>query len=173
MTVILTNAAGSIRPEVTSGSVSLIYDHLNFMWTNPLVGPNDEEFGERFVPMGNAYDEDLRIKMQAVARELDYPLTEGVYAAVLGPQFETAAEIRAFRTLGADLVGMSTVPEVIVARHCGLKVLAMSAVTNMATGVTKEPVAHDKVLVQAEIAGKTLCQLIERFLEKNKHELSE
>jgi len=173
LTVILTNAAGSLRPEVTPGNVSLIYDHLNFMWTNPLIGPNDDEFGDRFPSLENAYDENLRIKMKAVARELDYPLTEGVYAAVMGPCFETAAEIRAYRTLGVDLVGMSTVPEVIVARHCGLKVLAISAITNMATGISKEPVAHDQVLIQADIAGKKLCRLIEIFLERNKHGLSE
>ena len=143
-TLIVTNAAGGIRPTIPEGSLVAITDHINLTGTNAALGPNEPRFavvdgaGERFFDMSTAYSARLRgIAMQEAARQ-GIPLSEGVYLAVLGPSFETPAEIRAFRTLGADLVGMSTVHEVIVARHMGIEVLGLSLVTNMAAGVVAE-----------------------------------
>ena len=134
--LLLTNAAGSLRAEAPPGSLMLITDHLNFMWTNPLIGPNDDEWGERFVGLEDAYDPELRARLARIAGELGIRLHEGVYCSLLGPLFETPAEIRAYKVLGADAVGMSTVPEVIVARHAGIRVAAISAITNLAVGMS-------------------------------------
>jgi purine-nucleoside phosphorylase len=134
-TVILTNAAGGINPAFAVGDVMLLHDHINFVGLaghNPLVGPNDESFGVRFVPMTNTYDRDLRILAQAAAADAGLTLHQGVYVCVAGPVFETPAEIRMLRLLGADAVGMSTVHEVIAARHAGMRVLAFSGITNKA-----------------------------------------
>lgn len=158
--LIVTAAAGSMREEVGAGEVMMITDHLNFLPSNPLVGPNDESIGPRFVSMENAYDEEWRQIMTKVAGRMNIPLHEGVYLSLLGPSFETPAEIRAFQTLGADAVGMSVVPEVIVARHCGLRVLGMAAITNLAVGLSTEKVTHEVTLQFGEVAARKLTKLI-------------
>ena len=149
--LIVTNAAGGIRADIPQGSLVAISDHINLTGRNAAAGPNDERFacvpgaGRRFFDMSRAYSPELRKLAMAEAERQNIPLSEGVYLAVLGPSFETPAEIRAFRTLGADLVGMSTVHEVIVARHMGMEVLGLSLVTNMAAGVTGETIHHEDV----------------------------
>ncbi len=163
-TVLLTNAAGSLRPEVGPGSLMVITDHLNFQWMNPLVGPNDDAWGERFVGLEGAYDPELRRRLLALAAGLGIELHEGVYCALLGPLFETPAEIRAYRILGADAVGMSTVPEVIVARHAGLRVAAISAITNLAVGMSQEPIDHEHTLRGAAMAAAGLTRLVRAFV---------
>ena len=161
--LMLTNAAGSLRTEAGPGSLMLITDHLNLMWTNPLIGPNDDAWGERFVGLEDAYDPELRARIQRIAGELGIRLHEGVYGALLGPLFETPAEIRAYRVLGADAVGMSTVPEVIVARHAGLRVVAISAITNLAVGMSDVPIDHEQTLRGAAIAAADLTRLVRGF----------
>ena len=133
-TLVLTNACGGVREDLTPGELVLVSDHLNLQGTSPLVGPNDDTLGPRFPDMSDAYDPELRELAHAAAARIGQSLTEGVYAAWLGPAFETPAEIRMIRALGADLVGMSTVPEVLAARHMGIRCLAISCVTNMAAG---------------------------------------
>jgi xanthosine phosphorylase len=165
-TLIVTCAAGSLREDVEVGGVMMINDHINFHPGNPLVGPNDESIGPRFVSLENAYDDGLRAQMAKVAEKLNIALPEGVYISVLGPSFETPAEIRAFRTLGADAVGMSVVPEVILARHCGMRVLGMAAVTNLAVGLSKEKVTHDVTLQYGELAARKLVKLIPEFVKE-------
>jgi purine-nucleoside phosphorylase len=150
--ILLTNAAGGINPAFAQGSLVAISDHINLTGTNAALGPNEPRFaitsgaGQRFFDMTTAYSPRLRALAQQHAAQLSIPLPEGVYLAVLGPSFETPAEIRAFRTLGADLVGMSTVHETIVARHMGVEVLGLSLVTNMAAGVSGEPIDHEEVM---------------------------
>lgn len=163
-TLVVTNAAASLREEVTPGNLVAISDHINFQAINPLVGENDEDFGPRFPAMDNAYDETLRKKLKTMAKQLSIPLHEGVYVGVLGPSYETPAEIKAFRIWGADLVGMSTVPEVIIARHCGMKVVAISVVTNLACGLAQEKITHEEVLVVAKKVMQDLTQLIANFV---------
>jgi xanthosine phosphorylase len=158
--VLLTNAAGSLRPKVGPGSLVAISDHINMLGFNPLTGLNDDEVGPRFPSMAGAYDEELRVELARVAAHHDVPWREGVYLACPGPSFETPAEIRAFRTLGADLVGMSTVPEVIAARHCGLRVAAVSVVTNLAEGMSAEPLSHEQTLAEAERGGEQLRRML-------------
>ncbi len=162
--LLLTNAAGSLRLEVGPGSLMLITDHLNFMWTNPLVGPNDDAWGDRFTGLQDAYDPELRARLLRVAGELGITLHQGVYCSLLGPLFETPAEIRALRTVGADAVGMSTVPEVIVARHAGLRVAAISAITNLGVGMSDEPVDHEQTLRGAALAAEHLTRLVRGFV---------
>jgi xanthosine phosphorylase len=164
-TLVLTNAAGSLRAGIGPGRLVAISDHINMMGRNPLVGPNDEAVGPRFVGMDDAYDADLRVALQAAANVLGIDLGEGVYLAVTGPSFETPAEIRAFARLGADLVGMSTVPETIVARHCGLRVAAISCVTNLAAGMSHEPLTHEHTLAGAQRGADDLRRLLVRFAE--------
>jgi purine-nucleoside phosphorylase len=144
--LILTNAAGGINTSFAQGALMLISDHINLMGDNPLVGPNDERFGARFPDMTMAYSPRLRQAARAAAAAANIRVEEGVYIAVTGPSYETPAEIRAFRTMGADAVGMSTVPEVIVARHMGMEVAGISCITNMAAGVLPEPLVHEEVL---------------------------
>ena len=160
-TLIMTNAVGSLNKNVKSGQLVLISDHINLHPMNPLIGPNDEEFGPRFFPMDDAYDLGIRHLIQQTAKKLSISLNEGVYVSVLGPNFETPAEIRAFRQLGADVVGMSTVPEVIVARHCGLKVAVISVVTNLAAGLSDEPITHEGTVHFAAKASDHLGRLLE------------
>jgi xanthosine phosphorylase len=162
----VTNAAGSLRPEVDAGSVVVLSDHINLLPGSPMSGPNDERFGPRFFSMANAYDAELRSLIKETAAARGITLNEGVYLACPGPNFETAAEIRAFKTLGADVVGMSVVPEVIAARHCGLKVAGVSAVTNLAEGLTPFPLSHEQTLKYAAIAAKDLVTLIHSFIER-------
>jgi xanthosine phosphorylase len=164
--LILTNAAGSLRLDVGPGGLMAITDHINLTGFNVLVGPNDEAVGPRFPPMRNAYDPALLGELRATAGELGIPLAEGVYLAVSGPSFETAAEIRAFAVLGADAVGMSTVHETTLARHCGLRVLAVSAITNYAEGLSDQPLSHEQTLREAERAGGDLTRLLLGLLER-------
>ena len=148
--VILTNAAGGIKKEFTQGRLVVISDHINLQGANPLSGPNDENFGPRFPDMTNAYDKKFRELTLAAGRKLNIELGEGVYAALAGPSYETPAEIRYLRSIAADLVGMSTVPEVIAARHSGMRTLGISCVTNAAAGVLDQPLDHKEVLETAE-----------------------
>jgi len=168
-TLVLTNAAGSMRPDVGPGSLVLIRDHINMQGFNPLQGPNDEAWGPRFFSLRDAYDPALVEQFRQAAATAGVALPEGVYLAYPGPNFETPAEIRAFRTLGADLVGMSTVPEVLVARHCGLKVAALSAVTNLAEGMTDDTPSHDETLAQGATIAISLEKLILAFLGSMPH----
>lgn len=148
--VILTNAAGGIKKEFTQGRLVVLSDHINLQAANPLSGPNEEKFGPRFPDMTAAYDKKFRELTQAAGRKLGIELGEGVYAALAGPNYETPAEIRYLRAIGADLVGMSTVPEVIAARHAGMRVLGISCVTNAAAGVLDQPLNHEEVLETTE-----------------------
>lgn len=148
--IVLTNAAGGIRKDFTQGRLVVISDHINLQGANPLCGANDEKFGPRFPDMTAAYDKEFRALTLAEGRRLGIHLGEGVYAALAGPSYETPAEIRYLRSIGADLVGMSTVPEVIAARHSGIRVLGISCVTNAAAGVLDQPLDHSEVLETAE-----------------------
>ncbi len=159
--LILTNAAGGINLRFSSGALMLISDHINFMGTNPLVGANDERFGPRFPDMSTIYSTRLRGLARTVAEAMALPLEEGVYVAVHGPSYETPAEIRAFRTLGADAVGMSTAPEAIVARHMGIEVLGVSCITNMAAGVLPQALVHDEVMETARRVRGSFIALLE------------
>jgi purine-nucleoside phosphorylase len=147
---ILTNAAGGINQEFKQGALVVIRDHINLQSANPLIGPNDERFGPRFPDMTQAYWRPYREIALAEAKRLGIEAHEGVYAALTGPSYETPAEIRFLRTIGADLVGMSTVPEVIVANHMGIRVLGISCVTNMAAGILDRPLDHSEVLETGE-----------------------
>jgi xanthosine phosphorylase len=164
--LILTNAAGSLRPEIEPGAIALIEDHINLLGQNPLVGPNDATVGLRFPDMSEVYDLHLRTQARAVAARLDIPLRSGIYLVTLGPSFETPAEIRAFRALGADLVGMSTVPEAISARHCGLKVVGFSIITNLAAGLADHVLSHEQTLAVAAQAADRLQRLLEGLLQE-------
>jgi len=141
----------------------MITDHINLQGSNPLVGHNDESFGPRFMPMHDAYDKQLQERLMTSAQANSIELAQGVYLSVLGPSFETPAEIRAFRILGADVVGMSTVPEVIVARHCGLRVAVVSVITNYAAGMSDEVITHENTLHFASLAAADLSRLIFDF----------
>jgi xanthosine phosphorylase len=162
--LVLTNAAGSLHPEVGPGSLMAITDHINLTGVNLLMGPNDDAVGPRFPSLRDAYDPALLDDLRDSARELDIDLAEGVYLAVTGPSFETPAEIRAFQRLGADAVGMSTVQETIVARHCGLRVAAVSVITNLAEGMTDEPLSHEQTLRTAKAGAEDLARLLLHFL---------
>jgi purine-nucleoside phosphorylase len=159
--LILTNAAGAVNPAFALGSLALISDHINLIG-NPLVGCGDT-FGTSFIDMSNTYSPELRARATAAASRLGITVREGVYMAVSGPSYETPAEIRAFRTLGADLVGMSTAPEAIAARQCALEVLGLSLVTNAAAGITGEPITHDEVIRRGIVAAEQIQALLDRF----------
>jgi purine-nucleoside phosphorylase len=148
--IILTNAAGGIKKEFTQGRLVVISDHINLQGVNPLIGPNEENFGPRFPDMSAAYDKKFRDFALAEGRRLGIQLAEGVYAALPGPSYETPAEIHYLRNIGAEMVGMSTVPEVIAARHSGIRVLGISCVTNAAAGILDQPLDHKEVLETAE-----------------------
>jgi purine-nucleoside phosphorylase len=148
--IILTNAAGGISREYKQGCLVVLRDHINLQGSNPLIGPNDPRFGPRFHDMSQAYSKAYREIALEEGRRLGIDIYEGVYAAVSGPSYETPAEIRWLKTIGADLVGMSTVPEVIAARHMGLRVLGISCVTNMAAGILEQPINHEEVLETGE-----------------------
>jgi xanthosine phosphorylase len=164
--VLMTNATGSLRKDFQPGQLVLINDHINFHPLNPLVGPNEDEFGSRFFSMDEAYDKNLRHILQQTAKQLGISLAEGVYLSVLGPNFETPAEIRAFQILGADVIGMSTVPEVLVAQHCGLKVAVISVVSNLAAGLSEEPISHAGTLHFAAKASENLGRLFESAIKE-------
>jgi xanthosine phosphorylase len=165
-TLVLTNAAGSLRHEVGPGSLMAITDHINLTGANLLIGPNDEQIGPRFPSLRDAYDPGLLEQLRASATDVGIAIAEGVYLAVTGPSFETAAEIRAFRTLGADAVGMSTVQETILARHCGMRVAAISAITNLAEGMGDEPLSHEQTLRDAARAAADLTRLLLDFIPR-------
>src|SRR3954454_22305453 len=164
-TLVLTNASGSLRPAIGPGSLVLVEDHINLQGLNPLAGLRGEE--PRFVDMGAAYDPGLRAIRAEAARRIGLPLPTGVYLALLGPSFETPAEIRAFRTLGADLVGMSTVPEAIAARHCGLRVAAGAVVTNLAEGMGDVDLSHEQTLAEAARGGERLAAVLRRWVARH------
>lgn len=159
-TLIVTNAAGGIGAHMPQGALVLICDHINLQGQNPLTGPNDDKLGPRFPDMTEAYSRELRTLAQHAAAQLGIHLPEGVYAALPGPSYETPAEIRYLRTIGADLVGMSTVPEVIAANHMGLQVLGISCVTNLASGLSGKKLDHTEVLETGNRARGLLVQLL-------------
>jgi purine-nucleoside phosphorylase len=161
--LVLTNAAGSLRPEVGAGTIALIADHINLSGQNPLVGSNNDAIGPRFPDLTQVYDAALREQLARIAKEQGVELPSGVYLAVLGPSFETPAEIRAFRALGADLVGMSTVPEAISAHHAGLRVVGLSVVTNLAAGLAASALSHEETLEQGALAAAKLGQILRAF----------
>lgn len=164
--VILTNAAGGISLGYSQGALVLIRDHINLQGANPLVGPNDDRFGVRFPDMTHAYHKQYRQIAREEAAKLQIQLHEGVYAALLGPSYETPAEIEYLRRIGADLVGMSTVAEVIAARHMGLEVLAISCVTNMAAGILDQPLSHAEVMETGERVKSTFEALLKAVLPR-------
>ena len=163
-TLILTNAAGGINTAFTQGALMVIDDHINLLGSNPLMGPHDDRFGARFPDMTEVYSRRLRELADAAAREQGLPLQHGIYVAVHGPSYETPAEIRAFRTLGADAVGMSTVPEAIVARQMSMEVLGISCISNMAAGVLPQPLNHDDVMEVTRRVRKEFSALLEGII---------
>jgi purine-nucleoside phosphorylase len=164
--LVLTNAAGGLNNSYEQGALILISDHLNLMGTNPLLGKNDPRFGPRFPDMTEVYDREYQEAAIAEAREMGLELRRGIYAALTGPSYETPAEIRMMRLLGADAVGMSTVPEAIVARQMGLRVLGFSCITNMAAGVLDKPINHEEVIETGERVRETFAELLRRVIPK-------
>ncbi len=164
--IVFTNAAGGINLSYSQGSLVLISDHINLQGSNPLIGPNDDASGPRFPDMSEAYSAEYRAIARQVASSLGIELAEGVYAAVTGPSYETPAEIRYLRAIGADLVGMSTVPEVIVANYLGMRALAISCVTNMAAGVLLQKINHEEVLETGRRVRDTLVRLLKALLPR-------
>jgi purine-nucleoside phosphorylase len=164
--IILTNAAGGINTTFAQGALMIIEDHINMLGSNPLVGRNDERFGPRFPDMTEVYSPRLRRIADEAARARGVSVRHGVYVAVHGPSYETPAEIRAFRAIGADAVGMSTVPEAIAARHIGMEVLGISCITNMAAGVLPQPLVHDEVVETAHRVRGSFISLLEGIIER-------
>lgn len=162
--LIVTNACGGINESFAPGDLMLITDHINLLGNNPLIGPNDERFGPRFPDMSEVYDRRLIKHAKDTAKELSIAVREGVYALFPGPCYETAAEIRAYKVLGADAIGMSTVPEATAARYLGMNVLGIACITNMATGISKTKHSHAEVLAIANASSKRFCSLIEGIL---------
>ncbi|MCM3698256.1 purine-nucleoside phosphorylase [Paenibacillus macerans] len=165
-TLLVTNAAGGVNTSYSPGDLMLISDHINLTGKNPLIGPNDEELGPRFPDMSQAYSRRLREAARQAAADKGVPLQEGVYAGLLGPSYETPAEIRMLRTLGADAVGMSTVSEVIVARHAGLEVLGISCISNMASGILDQPLSHEEVMETTELVREKFLSLVLAIIPK-------
>lgn len=164
--VILTNAAGGINTGFAQGALMVIDDHINLLGSNPLVGPNDDRFGPRFPDMSEVYSRRLRGVADDAARERKVPVAHGIYVALHGPSYETPAEIRYLRAIGADAVGMSTVPEAIAARHMGLEVLGISCITNMAAGVLPQPLVHEEVMETARRVRGSFIALLEGIVER-------
>jgi purine-nucleoside phosphorylase len=162
--LVLTNAAGGVDVQLSQGALMLISDHLNLMGVNPLRGPNDERFGPRFPDMSEVYARELQHKAIEEAQAMGIELRRGIYAGLAGPSFETPAEIRMLRGLGADAVGMSTVPEAIVARQMGIEVLGISCITNMAAGLGNEPINHEEVLETGKQVRETFTALLRRLV---------
>jgi purine-nucleoside phosphorylase len=164
--LILTNAAGGINTGFAQGALMVIDDHINLLGSNPLLGPNDDRFGQRFPDMSEVYSRRLRVVADDAARASGVAVSHGVYVAVHGPSYETPAEIRAFRTIGADAVGMSTVPEAIAARHMGMEVLGISCITNMAAGVLPQPLDHNDVMETARRVRGSFISLLEAIIDR-------
>lgn len=162
--LILSNATGGINPDFRAGDFMLIRDHIKFFSDSPMRGKNDEAFGERFFDMSNAYDKDLRELAKRCATEKGIALQEGVYAFMSGPNFETPAEIKMLGILGADVVGMSTVPEVLTAVHCGIQVLGLSCVTNLAAGISKTKLTHQEVMEAGKLANEKFSVLVKEIV---------
>lgn len=165
-TLILTNAAGGIDVQLTQGALMVISDHLNLMGVNPLHGPNDERFGPRFPDMTEVYSRDLQELVTQEARAVGTTVRRGIYAALAGPSYETPAEIHMLRAFGADAVGMSTVPEAIVARHMGMNVVGISCITNMAAGISEQTINHEEVMETGQKVRETFTQLLRRIITK-------
>ncbi|RNB58579.1 purine-nucleoside phosphorylase [Brevibacillus gelatini] len=165
-TIIVTNAAGGINESYEPGDLMLISDHINMTFRNPLIGPNDDELGARFPDMSEAYSKELRQLAHQVAAEQGIKLREGVYVGLLGPSYETPAEIRMLRLLGGDAVGMSTVPEVIVARHMKVNVLGISCISNMAAGILEQPLSHEEVMETTEKVKTQFLALVNGIVAK-------
>ena len=163
-TLVLTNAAGGINVELTQGALMVISDHVNLMGVNPLRGPNDERFGPRFPDMSAVYAAELQELVIDEAKAIGVEVRRGIYCALSGPSYETPAEIHLLRNLGADAVGMSTVPEAIVARHMGLEVLGISCITNMAAGISDEPINHEEVMATGDRVRETFTELLRRVI---------
>ena len=164
-TLLLTNAAGGVNLSFKPGDLMLINDFINLSGNNPLIGPNLDYFGTRFPDMSVAYDKNLRQIAKTEADKLNIPLKEGVYCHFSGPCYETPAEIRMARIIGADAVGMSTVPETIVARHCGMKILGISAITNLAAGIMDTPINHEEVIETGKMVRKSFTELMDTIIE--------
>lgn len=164
-TLIITNAAGAVKKESKPGDLMFITDHINFMGTNPLIGKNDDELGTRFPDMSSIYSKDLISQAENIANKLNISYKKGVYAATTGPSYETPAEIKMFGILGADAVGMSTVPEAITANYCGMKVLGISCLTNYAAGVTNNPLNHQEVIDTANKVKESFKNLLSEFIK--------
>ena len=164
--LIVTNASGSLTAELPAGTIMLISDHINLSGANPLVGPNDDAFGPRFPDMSNAYDAELRTRVRQIAARENIPLAEGVYLMVSGPTFDTPAEVRAYRILGADTVGMSTVPEVICAVHSGMRFLGFSVIVNLGCGLKQGALNHAETLREAEKASANLIRLVKTCIRE-------
>jgi purine-nucleoside phosphorylase len=165
-TLVLTNAAGGVNTTFSQGALMVIDDHINLMGVNPLVGSNDDRFGPRFPDMSQVYSTRLRAIADRAASAIGFQLPHGVYVALLGPSYETPAEIRYLRTIGADAVGMSTVPEAIAARHMGIEVLGISCITNMAAGVLPQPLDHNEVMETARRVRGQFVALLEGIVEQ-------
>jgi len=165
-TLILTNAAGSLNTEFTPGSLMIISDHINLLGANPLTGPNDERFGPRFPDLTTTYAPELQNMVIEEAKAMDLDMRRGVYASLTGPSYETPAEIHMVRTLGGDAVGMSTVPEAIVARHMDMRVIGISCITNLAAGVSNRPVDHSQVISTGERVREQFTELLRRVVAR-------
>jgi purine-nucleoside phosphorylase len=166
-TLILTNAAGGVDVELNQGALMVISDHLNLMGVNPLRGPNEDRFGPRFPDMSEVYSRELQELVVEESRALGITIRRGVYAALAGPSYETPAEIHMLRAFGADAVGMSTVPEAIVARHMGMKVLGISCITNMAAGISENPINHEEVMETGHRVREIFTQLLRRIIARS------
>ncbi|WP_050615635.1 purine-nucleoside phosphorylase [Bacillus testis] len=164
--VLVTNAAGGVNESFKPGDLMLITDHINFMGTNPLIGRNDERFGPRFPDMSTAYDREYVQMARETAADLDMAIQEGVYFGLTGPTYETPAEVRMVRTLGGDAVGMSTVPEVIVANHSSMRVLGISCITNMAAGILDQPLNHEEVIETTEKVKNDFLLFVKELTKK-------
>lgn len=165
-TLFLSNAAGSLQPQLKPGGLMVITDHINYMGFSPLVGPNDDDFGPRFPPLNDAWDSGLRRKLKETARQHKITLHEGVYVAFRGPSFETPAEIRMAQKMGGGAVGMSSVPDCIIARHCGLRVIGCSCITNMGAGLSNEKLSHEHTLKNAKRGAADFEKLVAAFVAR-------
>ncbi len=164
--LLITNAAGGINTGFQAGDIMVIEDHINFTFLNPLAGPNMDDFGARFPDMSYAYDKQLSAALKKAAQENNIEVKSGVYAMMKGPSFETPAEIKALRMMGADAVGMSSVPEIIAAAHAGVKSAAMSCITNMAAGILDQPLTHEEVMETGRVAAGRIQTLIDGFIKQ-------